>query len=192
LPDRTWATEREVAATDDRRERFEAMYRQHEHAVLAYALRRAPAEPAKDAAAEAFLVAWRRFDELPADPLPWLVATTRRTLANQRRSAGRQAILAERLAHERPDHDVRAAEEDELVRAAFARLGAADRELLALVAWDGLTPAQAARSLGCTPVALRVRLHRARRRLAKGLAALEDGAGARNHPGSAVVTEPVR
>lgn len=55
------------------------------------------------------------------------------------------------------------------MRRAFGRLSGDDREALALVAWDGLTPAKAARSLGCSPVAFRVRLHRARRRLARAL-----------------------
>jgi RNA polymerase sigma-70 factor (ECF subfamily) len=40
-----------------------------------------------------------------------------------------------------------------------------DREALLLVAWEDLTPAQAARSLGIKPTAFRVRLLRARRRL---------------------------
>jgi RNA polymerase sigma-70 factor, ECF subfamily len=40
-----------------------------------------------------------------------------------------------------------------------------DRELLLLIAWDGLTPTQAATVLGIAPVTVRVRLHRARNRL---------------------------
>jgi RNA polymerase sigma factor (sigma-70 family) len=163
------ATGPEEAGQIDRETRFEAMFRQHERRLLGYALRRAPAEQAKDAVADSFLAAWRRFDELPEDPLPWLVAATRRTLANQRRSAARQERLAERLV---PDADpsLPAATADALVvRAAFRCLAAGDREALALVAWDGLTPAQAARSLGCSPVTFRVRLHRARRRLDRAL-----------------------
>ena len=42
-----------------------------------------------------------------------------------------------------------------------------------LVAWDGLTPQQAATALGWTPGATRVRLHRARHRLAAKLDAAE-------------------
>jgi RNA polymerase sigma-70 factor (ECF subfamily) len=45
--------------------------------------------------------------------------------------------------------------------------------VLALVAWEGLAPADAARVLGCTAVACRVRLHRAKRQLARRLAELE-------------------
>jgi RNA polymerase sigma-70 factor (ECF subfamily) len=157
------------ATVDDVRERFEAMYRHCEERVLAYALRRAPAEVARDAAADAFVAAWRRFHELPDDPLPWLIGATRKALANQRRASARQARVAERLAQQ-PEPTVGADAVDDLaVRRAFGRLTTSDRETLALIAWDGLTPAQAARSLGCSAVAFRVRLHRARRRLERAL-----------------------
>lgn len=53
-----------------------------------------------------------------------------------------------------------------MLRAALASLSERDQEVLRLVAWDGLTPAQVAVVLGCTPVAARTRLHRARGRLA--------------------------
>lgn len=160
----------------DRQERFEAMYAQYERRLLAYALRRAPVEAAKDAVADSFLAAWRRFDELPADPLPWLIETTRRTLANQRRSAARQARVAERLVGERlPQREAALAGglPDGSVMGALSQLEVIDREALALVGWDGLTPTQAARSLGCSPVAFRVRLHRARRRFERALAELD-------------------
>lgn len=155
----------------EREWRFEAMYRAHARRVLAYAVRRAPVETAKDAVAETFLVAWRRLDDVPADPLPWLIQTTRRTLANERRASARQSRVVGRLAHELdPGGDSPDVGGDPAVRAALARLGARDREALTLLAWEGLTPSQAARSLGCSPVTFRVRLHRARRRLEAVLA----------------------
>ena len=155
------------------------MYRRHEQRLLAYALRRAPVEAARDAVAETFLAAWRRFDELPEDPLPWLIGATRKTLASQRRSSARQERLARRLAAASsvPASGPRDPEDAAAVRAALARLDARDREALTLVAWDGLTPAQAARSLGCSAVAFRVRLHRARRRFARALAEEQRAAG---------------
>ena len=42
-----------------------------------------------------------------------------------------------------------------------------EREVLLLVAWDGLSPAEAARVLGITPEASRTRLRRARVRAQK-------------------------
>ena len=57
---------------------------------------------------------------------------------------------------------------DELA-SAFADLEEAEREVLRLVAWEGLSTRDAAAVIGCSPGAFRVRLHRARRKLAKGL-----------------------
>jgi RNA polymerase sigma-70 factor (ECF subfamily) len=56
---------------------------------------------------------------------------------------------------------------------AWERLSAADREVLALVAWEQLSVADAARALGCSASVFSVRLHRARRRLARRLAATD-------------------
>lgn len=53
--------------------------------------------------------------------------------------------------------------------AALAALSERDRELLMLIAWEGLDHAAAARVLGTTRANIAVRLHRARRRLARQL-----------------------
>jgi RNA polymerase sigma-70 factor (ECF subfamily) len=58
---------------------------------------------------------------------------------------------------------------DGAVVAALASLGQAERELLMLIAWEGLTPAEAAVALGCSANACRIRLHRARRKLEHAL-----------------------
>jgi len=50
------------------------------------------------------------------------------------------------------------------LRIALCSLSEPDRELLLLVAWEGLTSAEAAEVLGISKVAARSRLHRARRR----------------------------
>jgi DNA-directed RNA polymerase specialized sigma24 family protein len=81
-----------------RGDRFEGLYRDHHPAVRAYLLRRAEPELAQKPLSETFLAAWRRLDELPGDPLPWLLATARRTLANHRHSARRLRGLRERMA----------------------------------------------------------------------------------------------
>jgi RNA polymerase sigma-70 factor (ECF subfamily) len=121
---------------------------------------------AKDAVAETFLAAWRRFDELSEDPLPWLIGAARKALANQRRSALRQARLTGRLAalpHE-PAGSPDRLDRSTTTRSALERLCPKDREVVLLIGWDGLTPTQAASSLGISAVSFRVRLHRARRR----------------------------
>ncbi|HEU0019325.1 MAG TPA: sigma-70 family RNA polymerase sigma factor [Thermoleophilaceae bacterium] len=153
------------------------MFREHHAGVCAYAQRRAPAELAQDAVAETFLVAWRRLDDVPADALPWLYGVARRALANQRRSAARGAALAERIATATPagggGDPAEAIGEAEVVRIALGRLSDRDRETLMLVAWDGLSGPRAASAMGCTHTAFKVRLHRARARLARELRALD-------------------
>ena len=157
-----------------REKRFEALFREHYAAVRGYALRRAPADQAQDAVAETFLVAWRRLDDVPDDPLPWLYGVARRVLANQRRSASRGAALERRLAAaetvSRSGDPGERAGEAEAVRAALGRLKERDREALMLVAWHGLSGERAARAAGCSRATFAVRLHRARARLAAELA----------------------
>lgn len=154
------------------RARFRRLFEEQYDAVLAYASRRTEPGHAEDAAAETFLTAWRRFDDLPDDPLPWLYGTARRVLSNQRRSAGRRDAVVERIrlhdAPAAPDHADEVADRSELLEA-FRRLSERDREVLALVAWEDLSAERAASALGCSVSTFWVRLHRARRRLAKEL-----------------------
>ncbi|HEX5608852.1 MAG TPA: sigma factor-like helix-turn-helix DNA-binding protein [Solirubrobacterales bacterium] len=56
------------------------------------------------------------------------------------------------------------------VMEALGRLKARDREVLMLAAWEELEPAQIGEVLGLSAVAVRSRLHRARRRLRQELA----------------------
>lgn len=74
-------------------EQFTAMYRCHRVAVERYVLRRVQAEVVGDVLAEVFLTAWRRYEQIPADPLPWLYGVARRVLANDRRAARRRRDL---------------------------------------------------------------------------------------------------
>jgi len=156
----------------ERRRRFEQVFEENFRAVYAYVLRRAgPAEP-DDAVAEVFLVAWRRIDEVPADAKPWLLGVARRVLANQRRAAGRRASL---MARTREDAARPAPEPPEApsVLRALDRVSARDREILLLIAWDGLSIEEAAHALGCSRGAAKVRFHRAKRRLGQAIAELE-------------------
>jgi RNA polymerase sigma-70 factor (ECF subfamily) len=152
-------------------ERFEQIYRAHHAAVSAYARRRARPDLAEEVVAETFLVCWRRLDAVPDEPLPWLYAVARKTLANARRAAERRPEAAGTL-------DVAAAEQlrDRVLAQALRQLSEHDRELLLLVAWEGLSLGEAATVLGCAPVACRVRFLRAKRRLAARLAELDPDA----------------
>lgn len=85
---------------DDAATTFEAAFRAHVGSVRAYALRRTAPEDASDVVAETFAVAWRRWADAPADPLPWLLGIARRVLANARRTSSRASRVATRVAAE--------------------------------------------------------------------------------------------
>lgn len=154
---------------------FDRCFRAHYADVFAFALRRVRERAAaEDVAAETFAIAWRRLERMPDPGLPWLYGIAINVIANQRRAATRQGNVARRLGSE-PGHGGEGPDPAELVllrsafAAAFGKLSEEDREVLRLLAWDDLSPREAARALGCSHVAYRVRLHRARRRLEKHL-----------------------
>lgn len=166
-------------------EAFEHAYRTVGTGVLGYALRRCGSrEDALDVVAETFATAWRRRADLPADPdeiRPWLFGIARRCLANAARSTQRAGRLGARLAETLADAavpDPSTVHEHRLQSAGVIRaldqLSAEDRELVTLIAWEGLAPAQAAAVLGLAPGTARVRLHRARTKLRAALSTPAD------------------
>jgi RNA polymerase sigma factor (sigma-70 family) len=159
----------------ERRERFETAYRGLYAPVCGYVVRRIRRpEDAAEVVAETFATLWRRFDACPqGDELrPWLFGVARRVAANHRRGERRRTALGERLFEhfDREAFDLLDAPEgaSELARA-FAGLSEADRELLSLVAWEGLTRDELAVTLGTSRAVVRLRLHRARKRLRDAL-----------------------
>jgi RNA polymerase sigma-70 factor (ECF subfamily) len=164
-------------------DRFGVLYDQYYAAVLRYAARRIGAEAARDVAADTFLTAWRRLDRVPAsEPLPWLYATARRCLANELRRRDSRQRLNSRMRAEAtagleeagPELSERVA--DRLtVLSALATLRPADQEALRLIEWEELDTAAAAQAAGCSAAAFKVRLHRARRRLARALGEQQPG-----------------
>jgi len=157
-------------------QRFERIYEEHRDAVRAYVRRRAPESLVDDLVADVFVVCLRRIEDVPRDPLPWLYGVARKTLANERRKR-RDVPLAPEVSHEAAYEPGPAG--DPKLAVAFAALSDADREILRLVAWEGLSLRAAARVLECSPVAARVRYHRAKSRLG---AKLESAASFRPNP----------
>ena len=172
---------------DERRSRLEVLFAAHGAAVLAYARRRSDAATAEDVLAEVFVVAWRRLDQMPAEALPWLLSCARRVLANHRRGERRQLALVRRLAAvtSRPAVESASGSGTGRLGDALASLSDLDREVLLLVAWEDLPVERAAAVLGCSPNTFSTRLHRARRRLARTLAASDS-------PDQATPTEVAR
>jgi RNA polymerase sigma-70 factor (ECF subfamily) len=153
---------------------FEHLYADYWRAVLGYALRRtgSPSDAA-DVASEVFLVVWRRRDEVPGheDFRPWLYGVARNVLLNHRRGERRRerlgALLLSAVDEQHPDTAEAVVDRDyhQGLIDAVRGLPELDRELVTLVSWDGLSPAEAAEVLQLNPVTARVRLHRARKRL---------------------------
>jgi RNA polymerase sigma-70 factor, ECF subfamily len=164
-------------------QRFDQLWQDHAPAVVRYARRHVLPDEVEDVVAETFVVVWRRLNEVPPFGLPWLLGVARNISANTRRSRRRREAPSDRIAAELDAEPTwPAAGGDDAVTAALHRLSDADRELLTLIAWDGLSHAEAAEALGCSRGVLKVRLHRARRRFAALL-----GAGATAPSGTAAV-----
>jgi RNA polymerase sigma factor (sigma-70 family) len=160
---------------DERERRFRALYGRARPRLLAYALRRTLSpEDAADVVAETFFIAWRRLDAVPEGEtsLLWLYAACRRVIANHSRRAGRRIELTQRMGAELSAavcDPLDAGADAMLATRALQNLAEDDREILILVGWEGLGSAELARLLGCSPIAARIRLHRARVRLIAGM-----------------------
>lgn len=155
----------------DGEDRFRAAYAATYPDLLRFVSRRIHPSHAEDVTADAFLVAWRRVADLPAtldDQRAWLFGIARHTLLGHHRSDRRRDTLTVRVAEHLPpaaglDPELLAARLD-LARV-WPSLPAEQQEVIALTAWDGLDGPGAARVLGITAVAYRLRLSRARRTL---------------------------
>ena len=161
--------------------------------MYAYAVARAGRSLADEVVAETFLVAWRRFSQMPrAAALPWLLGVARNVIRERYRDEGRQrAIAAEMLAWAADTPDVAdGVAERSAVLTALAGLSENDREVLTLIAWDGLSPRAAAGVVNCSAPAFLVRLHRARKRLTHAVEAAEETAAAKSRATKPNTTEP--
>ena len=166
---------------DDRRARFEAVAREVVDPLRRFLARRTDEATADDVLAETLLVCWRRFDELPAEPLPYVYGVARHALQNAERSARRQRRVAGKVAVLDPPREASDTPDDPGVGEALARLPEADAEVVRLWAWEQLTPAEIATVLDVTPNAVSIRLHRAKARLREELRKTEEPSG---HEGS--------
>jgi RNA polymerase sigma factor (sigma-70 family) len=166
-----------VAVPEDREARFSAIFEAGRSRLCSYALRRTTSpEDAADVLAETFLIAWQRLEDVPDGEagVLWLYATARHLLANQRRRLQRQHLLVERLGSELGKAVAQTDPMDQSsVEAArvLAGLSAEDREILMLAGWEGLDSSEIGAVLGCSAVAARIRLHRARGRMSAAFTA---------------------
>jgi RNA polymerase sigma-70 factor (ECF subfamily) len=161
-----------------REERFRALFADASGDVIRFAQRRIHPTHVEDVVAEAFLVAWRRIDDAPSnhsDLRAWLFGITRNCLMNARRGQDRRGALAVRLAEAAtstaqdggPDPDLISRRID--LASAWRRLSVGEQEVLALTVFEDLASPQAARVIGISSAAYRLRLMRARRELRRHL-----------------------
>jgi RNA polymerase sigma factor (sigma-70 family) len=177
-------SDRELLARARDPEAFAVFYRRHVDRLVRFAARRA-SDPgdAVDVAAATFVVALRgaeRYDPGRGEAEAWLIGIAARLIANDRRRKVREALALAKLESQAllQDDDVERLLQlmDNSARArrtseALGRLRPQDREAVLLVGPEGLTEAQAATVAGISAVAFRMRLSRARRRLARAVEA---------------------
>jgi RNA polymerase sigma-70 factor (ECF subfamily) len=157
--------------------RFDALYRAHAEAIRSYCLRRLGPDDAGDAAADIFVVVWRRLGSCPPDgeALLWIYGISRNVVANRRRAAHRSATLIRKAAAETvpsassPEHIVVRRSEYEELDAALTKLPARYREVLILAEWDGLDRAAIAQLEGVSRSAVDQRISRAYKRLGRSM-----------------------
>jgi RNA polymerase sigma-70 factor (ECF subfamily) len=166
-----------------REDRFRLVFA-HLSKVSDYARRRGSVD-AEGVAAETMAIAWRRLEGVPEDdPRPWLYGTARNLVYAEQRKRPPLSDVTRQELESIPEKAHISAEVyalDSQVACALRNLSPADREALLLVAWEDLSPRLAAEALGITPVAFRVRFHRARRRFVRALA---------EHASTSSVNEP--
>jgi RNA polymerase sigma-70 factor (ECF subfamily) len=157
----TRADDGDVAA----RARFEEIVHEVVEPLRRFLARRTDAATADDVLADTLLVCWRRYDELPAEPLPFAYGVARLCLANAERGSRRRRRLTGRIAAVDPPREMPDPVGDDRLVEAMADLPPRDAELLRLWAWEQLTPAEIATVLDITANAASIRLHRAKERL---------------------------
>jgi RNA polymerase sigma-70 factor, ECF subfamily len=159
----------DTADLEARRARFDTMVRGVVEPLRRFLARRTDAATADDVLGDTLLVLWRRYDELPAEPLPFAYGVARLCLANAERGTRRQRRLAGRIATLDPPREAPEPVGDDRLGEALGALSADDAELLRLWAWERLTPGEIGMVLDVTENAAAIRLHRARGRLREKL-----------------------
>ncbi|WP_433511521.1 RNA polymerase sigma factor [Nonomuraea sp. CA-143628] len=157
-------------------ERFAVIVDRHSDEIHRYVARRLGVEMAEDLVAETFLAAFRqrhKYDPERPDARPWLYGIATIALREHRRAeVRRNRVLARTPAHgavesfdERSAARVTAERLQPKLAAVLAKLPAADRDLLLLIAWAELTYEEAAQALGVPIGTVRSRLHRIRKKV---------------------------
>ena len=165
-----------AALPDAAAARFATIYRQTHAQVLGFISRRLIPRDfarAEELTHDTYLVAWRRFADLPQtvpEARAWLFTTARHLLLKSN-AINRRGDLGVRISDDALG--VIPASSDSIqtrglqmdLMSAWSQLTAAEQEIISLTYWDELSSAEAGRVLGITDRAYRQKLHRARTKL---------------------------
>jgi RNA polymerase sigma-70 factor (ECF subfamily) len=165
-------------------ERFAEIFHRHWDEIHRYVFRRLGPENAEDVSAETFTVAFRnrgRYDLNRPDARPWLYGIATNLIGQHRRAERRRhqvlaRVDAEWLStsfDESSDARVTAQRLGPRIASVLARLSAAERDLLLLVAWADLTYEEAAQALDVPLGTVRSRLHRVRKKVLRAFGGLD-------------------
>ncbi len=152
---------------------FGALYLAHARDLRRFALYLSgDAAAADDLVSEAFVRAWTARERVEmATVRGYLFTIVRNLFLKQQRHEHREVPLDQQLADGRPGPDERAGDQRELqvVLAALARLPEIDRAAVLMRADEGVPYEEIAAALGISTVAAKVKVHRARLKLAESL-----------------------
>lgn len=169
-------------SVQDRPDAFVEVVRRHEVATHGYLARRVGRQAADDLLSEVWLRAFAArdgYDTRCGDAQPWLYGIARNVLREHwRASSGNEPTALDETSADPWDavnDRLDSAERAKAVASAVRALRVAEREVLLLVAWEQLTPAEAAKVLGVPQGTARSRLHRARATLRRVLSELDAG-----------------
>jgi RNA polymerase sigma factor (sigma-70 family) len=171
---------RDYKSEAEHERQFRLLYERNYAPISAYVRRRVRRADGSDAdiVAEVFVVAWRRFLEVPeeAKELPWLYGVARNLVANHFRNIQRSSALTDRLIFEERvsvDSPTGSSELEIRVRRAVEQLSELDREIFRLIHWEELSHEEVGLSVGITAKAVERRVARARTKVRDYLAAVE-------------------
>ncbi|MGP4095475.1 RNA polymerase sigma factor [Nonomuraea sp. KM90] len=169
-----------IGASRGEPERFAEIFQRHWDEIYRYIAQRLGPESAEDVGAETFAVAFRgrqRYDQTRNDARPWLYGIATNLIRQHWRVERRHRRLLARADAQAAGESFDQASDERLtaqrlaprIASALARLSAAERDLLLLIAWADLTYEEAAQALDVPPGTVGSRLYRIRRKLRRSL-----------------------
>jgi len=179
-------------------EAFSTLFTRHAATIARYVTRRLGPDAADDVVAETFLLAFRQrgsYDPARADALPWLYGIATNLIGRHRRAEIRlyralartgadpvTAPFATASFTDEVDEAVSAGMAKRRLAAALAKLPAANRDPLLLMAWGDLSYEEVAQALRIPKGTVRSRVSRGRARLRRMLGDIDPTLPSRRIP----------